>query len=118
MKAHIASLINAITLIILGIWSYFSSDTPSFTALIPVFVGVTLLLTYNGLKKENKAIAHVAVLLTLLLFIALFKPLSGAIARNDTAGLIRVAVMLLTTLLALIYFVKSFIDARRARAAE
>ncbi|MCG8696571.1 MAG: hypothetical protein MI922_00845, partial [Bacteroidales bacterium] len=71
MKAHTVSLINAITLILLGAWSYFGSDTPSFTALIPVFVGVALLLTYNGLKKENKVIAHVAVLLTLLLFVAL-----------------------------------------------
>lgn len=113
MKPFIASLINAITLIILGLWSYFGSDDPSFTALIPVIVGVVLLVASPGLKKENKTIAHIVVVLTLLLFVSLFKPLSGVLQRNDTLGIIRVVIMQLTTLLAIITFIQSFIKARR-----
>jgi hypothetical protein len=48
-----------------------------------------------------------------LVFIALFKPLTGAFARNNTAAIIRVLIMILTNLTALIIYIKSFIDARR-----
>ena len=71
MKAHTASLINALILIALSLWGYFSSETPSMTALIPTAIGVVLLALNNGVKKENKVIAHIAVLLTLLSLIGL-----------------------------------------------
>ena len=115
MKPYLASLINAILLIILGLWAYFGSDSPSFTALIPVIAGVILLLLNSGIRKENKTIAHIAVVITLLVLIGLIKPLTGALGREDTLALTRVIVMILSTLLALIIFIKSFIDARKNR---
>ncbi len=118
MKAHTASLINAISLIALGIWSYIGSGKPSPTALIPVIIGFILLLTYNGLKQENKNIAHIAAMLTMIMFFTLFKPLIGVINREDNWGLLRVAIMQITTILAIIYLVKSFIDARKRRAKQ
>ena len=118
MNAHIASLINAISLVGLGAWGYFGSETPSATALIPVVVGVILLACNPGVKKENKVIAHVAVLITLLMFFGLFKPLTGAIGRGDSLAIARVSTMLITTVLAMVFFVKSFIDARKKREAE
>lgn len=118
MKAHTASLINSIILISFGLWGYFGSDTPSFTALIPVIIGFLLLLSYNGVKKENKIIAHIAVLLTLVIIVGLIKPLTGAIDRGDTAAIARVIVMLLSSVLAFIFFIKSFIDARKARQQQ
>ena len=60
MEASKANLINSITLIAIGGWGYFSGS--SMTALIPVMFGVVLLLCNNGIKKENKLIAHLAVL--------------------------------------------------------
>lgn len=115
MKAHTASLINAILLISLSAWGYLSSETPSITALIPFFVGVILLFFNKGIKEENKIIAHIAVVLTLVILIGLIKPLMGAIERNDTMAITRVSIMLISTLIAIIFFVKSFIDARKAR---
>ena len=119
MKAHIASLINAITLIGLGTWGYFdfTGTEPSPTALIPVGVGFVLLILSPGVKKENKVVAHIAVLLTLLILFGLGKPLLGAISKENTMGIIRISIMMLTTLLAMIAFVKSFIAARKAREA-
>ncbi|MCG8322382.1 MAG: hypothetical protein MI921_22990 [Cytophagales bacterium] len=116
MKAHTASLINAILLIILSAWGYMDSESPSVTALIPAFVGVALLICNPGVKKENKIIAHIAVLLTLIIFIGLFRPLMGVIDRGNTIGIIRVAIMLISTVVAMIFFIKSFIDARNNRA--
>lgn len=113
MKTHIANLVNASTLIILGLWGYFGSDTPSVTALIPPAIGVLLVLLNRGLKADNKVQAHIAVLLTLVVLIGLVKPLLGALGREDTEAVARVLLMMLTALYAMVTFVKSFIDARR-----
>ena len=115
MKAHNVSLIHAVALIGLGGYGYLSSDTPSVTALIPVVFGVLLLAMNNGVKKENKVIAHIAVLLTLLIIIGLIKPLTGAMGRGDSAAVARVATMLVLGVLATVSFVRSFIAARKAR---
>lgn len=115
MKPHIANLLNAAVLIIMSAWGYYSSDTPSMTAMIPAIVGGILLLLNNGVRRENKVIAHIAVLLTLLILIALVKPLTGAMGRGDTMAMVRVGAMMLTSVLAMIAFVQSFIAARKAR---
>jgi len=112
---HIVSLVHAIILFIMSAWGYLSSTTPSVTALIPAFIGVGLVACYPGLRKENKWAAHMAAVLTLLVFTGLFKPLSGAIAREDTLAVFRVVIMLVSTAVALVYFVKRFVDARKAQ---
>ncbi len=117
MKAAVASLVNALILIGFGVWAYFGSETPSKTAFIPVGFGVVLIALYKGVKKEDKIIAHVAVLLTLLILGGLVKPLLGAMNRGDGLAIMRVVVMIVSTLVALFFFIKSFIDVRRARAA-
>ena len=116
MKANIVSLINSIVLISMGLWGYFESDSRPITALIPVIAGVILLLINSGVKKENKIAAHVAVLLTLLIIIGLVRPFLGALNRGNIAGIIRVSVMILTSLWAMFTFVQSFISARKSRA--
>ncbi|PLX10375.1 MAG: hypothetical protein C0597_16850 [Marinilabiliales bacterium] len=113
MKPHVSSLINAIVLIILGGWSYFGSEVRSVTALIPVFVGIILIGLNSGIKNENKLIAHIAVVLTLLVFIGLLKPLTGAMGRESTIGILRVSTMMVFTVYALITFIQSFITARK-----
>ncbi len=112
MKAHIISMINAYTLIIMGAWGYW--DGSSKTALIPVIFGVLILILNNGVKHENKVQAHIVVVLTLLVAIALLaKPLPAAMGREDTMSIIRIGLMVLTSLLALYAFIKSFIAARK-----
>ena len=118
MKPYLINLINAFVLITLGSWAYCSSDTPSVTALIPVIAGVILLLITPGFKKGNRILAHLAVVLTFLILIGLIKPLTGAIGRSDNLGIARVSVMILTSLLAMVVFLRSFIDARRVSENE
>lgn len=109
------SLLNALVLIVLGLIGYFTSETPSPTALIPVIGGVILLATNPGVRKNNKAIAHIAVLVTLLMLLGLAMPLRGAILRGDGAASGRVSLMILTTALAMVIFIRSFIQVRKAR---
>ena len=116
MKASTASLLNAIILISMGLWGYFESESKAITALIPVIIGIILLLVNKGVKNENKALAHVAVLLTFLIMFGLVKPLLGAFERENTYAVIRVLLMIISSLWAMISFIKSFISARKNRA--
>ena len=101
MKPHKISFVNAVTLISFGLWGYIDVDY-SPTALIPVVFGVIILALNSGLKKENKTVAHIVVLLTFLILGGLFKPLM----------ITRVGLMMLSTLMALVVFIKSFIANR------
>ena len=112
------SLLNALVLIVLGLCGYLLPEDPSKTALIPVAFGVILLACNPGVRKHNKAIAHVAVLVTLLILLGLAMPLMGAIKRSDGAAIGRVSVMLITTVLSMFVFVRSFIDARKAKQTQ
>ena len=113
MKASSSSLLNAIILISMGLWGYFESESKAITALIPVIIGIILLLVNKGVKNENKALAHVAVLLTFLILLGLIKPLLGAFERENAYAIIRVLLMIISSLWAMICFIKSFISARK-----
>lgn len=116
MKASSSSLLNATILISMGLWGYFESESKAITALIPVIIGIILLLVNKGVKNENKVLAHVAVLLTFLILFGLVKPLLGAFERNNTYAIIRVSLMIISSLWAMISFIKSFISARKNRS--
>ena len=118
MKPYQINTINGIVLIAMGLWGYFSAgENASPTAFIPVAFGVIFLILSPSFKKENKAVAHIVVLLTLLLIIALFMPLKGRISAEDTIGIVRVGIMIVVSIVAMVIYIKSFIDARKAREA-
>jgi len=113
MNAASANLLNSVVLIIMGLWGYF--ETQSGTAFIPVGFGVALLLCTPGVKKENKIIAHIAVLLTLVILLAM---LGMRLPKSIVTGgmsLVRAIAMILTGVLSMIMFIRSFIAARKAR---
>ncbi len=111
MKIAFYNTLNSIVLIALGLWGYIDVQSP--TALIPVGFGVILLLCTNGLKKENKIISHVAVLLTLVILVALVGMRLPKSLVSGGLGLVRVSAMILTSILSMVAFVLSFIKARR-----
>lgn len=113
MKPHVISAINAFTMLAIGAWGWKVGN--SHTALIPVLIGAMLLPLNNGIKFESKVVSHVAVILTLLAVVGLAMALKGAIGRENTGQIIRVSIMLITAVLAMIAFIKSFIDARKRR---
>lgn len=118
MNAANANLVNAFILVAMGAWGYFGSDSPSPTALIPVFIGAILFVMTNSIRAHNKVVAHIAVVLTLLIFVALIKPFSAAMGRDDSMAMLRVGLMLLSSLVAMVYFIKSFIDARKEKGQQ
>ena len=110
MNAHTASLVNAILLISVGGWGYLESGSP--TSLIPVVIGIILVLLNKGIKKQNKIVAHIAVLVTLLGF-ALIMPLMKALDDGRNDAILRILIMLSSSVYAMVFFVRSFIQARK-----
>ncbi len=119
MKTYQANMLNVLTLIAMSLWAYFAHEptpdkmSPSVTTFIPLVFGVILLLCHNGIKKENKIIAHVAVLVTLLSVIGLTKPFMSALDEERFMSVFRVGAMILTGVLAMTIFIQSFIRNRR-----
>ena len=113
MNSTNANIINSICLIFIGLWGYL--EVSSLTALIPVGFGSALILCSPGIKKENKIIAHIAVLLTLIILIALVGMRLPKSIDQGGIGLVRVLLMIGTSVLSMVCFVKSFIANRKAR---
>ena len=112
MKTYQINFFNGLVLILVGLWGFIDVDY-SPTALIPVFFGVILLLCSNGVKNENKFIAHVAVLFTLLILVALVGMRLPKSLESGGAGLFRVIIMIITSSVSMISFIQSFIAARK-----
>lgn len=109
------NLVNSIALISMSAWGYI--DTNSFTALIPAAFGVVLLILGTMLSNEKlvKISAHLVVLFTLLILLALVIQVLPGVLDRGGIGLIRVILMILTSSIAMIVFIKSFIDNRKSR---
>ena len=122
MTAQKMNLINVFTLISLGLWGYidvsnYTLDTivsfEHWTALITVLFGIILLLCNKGIQNSNKAIAHIAVVLTLLVLIALVGKRLPISIDQGGVGLFRVLAMSLCSFIAFIAFIRSFIENRK-----
>ena len=109
------NLINSIALISMSAWGYI--DTNSITAIIPWAFGLILFILGLTLANEKliKLSAHIIVLFTLIILLALiFQVLPGVMDRGGL-GLIRVILMISTSAIAMIVFIKSFIANRKSR---
>ena len=116
----------ATVLVLLGVGLYFGTGMQSVTALIPAFAGVLLgLCAWIGRREGARRHAmHAAAVLALVGVIgsasgipALFRLLGGeAIARPEAAwGRSGMAVVCLVYL---VFSIRSFVQARRARLAS
>lgn len=115
MKAHQASLINAVLLITMGLWAYFASESAPKTAFVPVGFGVALVALNFGVKKGSKILSHIAMAITVLVLLSLIMPLVGSINRGNDLAVVRVGAMMASAMVAIVFFVKSFGEARRKR---
>jgi uncharacterized membrane protein (UPF0136 family) len=97
---------NAGVLIILGIYGYFVSGSP--TSLIATAIGVVLFLISLPVKNDNKTAAHIGVGLTLvtaIMFIVIGLKRSNLI----------ILVMAIFTILALVFYIMDFMKRKKER---
>jgi hypothetical protein len=114
-----------VVLIVLGLGGYFATDMVSLTALIPAAFGL-LLVVFGALAlddKRRKLAMHIAVTVGLLGFLGTVSGLfqlptllsGGAVQRPGAVVSKSIMAVLMAVYVAMC--VKSFIDARRKRAA-
>ena len=113
MRVYLISMMNAFVLMTLGLWGYLGSESQSPILLVPVFIGALILSLMKGVKSGNKSIVHFSVILTLLVLIGLIKPLTVSINLTDNGSTTRIVVMMISSVVALGYFVGSFIKRRK-----
>lgn len=120
-QPHLVNLFTAFVLIAAGIFSYFSNPLRPPTALIGVGLGAILLVMTGALKKNNKIVAHIVVVLTLI-----FGIMTASMAlksRNEqdlekrNRRMLVFGVMSATCLVATGFYVAGFIDKRKQRLA-
>ena len=112
MNTKKANLINSISLILIGFWGFI--DVSSITALIPSIFGVLIFICYFLSRKNQKLnliFAHIAVLLTILILIAL---IGTRLPKSLDEGGLGLIIMISTCSFALIVFIKSFIESRKS----
>lgn len=122
--ARVAIVCGAV-LVLLGLGGYFGTGTRSVTALIPAFFGLPLaILGLIGRAEQRRRHAlHAATVLALLGLLGTVRGLpqfgqlitGGEVARP--AATIAQAVMAVVCLVFLVLAVRSFVEARRNRAA-
>lgn len=104
-------LFNAIVLLVLGLISYFNSDVKSGTALIAPAVGLVLLFLSFPVKKDNHIAAHVGVVLTFLVAVALIVP----IARSGSPYALAMCIM---SFVCFFYYVTNFVKRKKEREVQ
>lgn len=109
MKNFVTMLINAVVLIVIGVYGYFTSGSP--TAWISPVIGVILFICAFPVKNENHVAAHIAISLTLLTAIVFF--IVGFILPNAL-----VLIMAAVSLIATIIYVMDFIRRKKEREAN
>ena len=107
MNIYRIMLANAFVLIVLGVYGYLSSESP--TALIAPGIGLMLTALAFPVKNENKTAAHLAVGLTLISAIVFF-------VIGFKRGNMIVIVMAIFTLFAFIMYIMDFM--RRTKERE
>ena len=104
-------LFNSIVLILLGFISYFDSNVKSWTALIAPVVGIILFFLSFPTRKEKHVPAHIGVVLTLLVAIALIVP----IIRTGSPYAIAMCAM---SFVSVIFYVMNFMKRKKEREAQ
>lgn len=108
-------------LTLLGVTGYFLTGTSSVTALIPAFFGLILLVLGFLARSETvrKHAMHAAAAVALVGCAgALFSLVRTPIGLRPATAVFSQAAMVVLTAIFVVLCVKSFKDARRARAAK
>ncbi|NEW82703.1 MAG: hypothetical protein GZ094_10100 [Mariniphaga sp.] len=116
MKVYLVSMMNAFILMVLGLWSFLGSENPSPISLIPIITGAFLLSLIRGLRYGSKPMAHISMVLTFLILIAMIVPFISALGHNDSAAAYRIGFMMVSCSIAIGFFVSKIIRVRKKRA--
>jgi hypothetical protein len=107
MKSQHAAYINSFVLIVIGFWGYAANNFATHTAIIPLSAGILFLGMALLLKKEKK------ILLIFIIF-----PLLRNARQSDIWGMIRISIEMLASAMALIVYLRNYIQINKHKATH
>ena len=118
MNRHIAllRLLNAVTLVIGGLWAYFGSLTPSPTALIPSGIGLVLIALYAGVRRQNMVAIAGSFGATMIVTIPMLLILRGLILRGEVIPIMRAGMMCTSCIIALVGLMLYYLKQKKSDA--
>ena len=106
MPVTTVTFAQSFILIALGAWAYLSSETPSVTALIPVFIGsIIAVLSFLLMKNDNsKKLTWSLVSFNILTVLIMCVPLIRNFVKDDVSimAVSRVSIMIAVSVFALV----------------
>ena len=113
MKPLSVNYFNGFVLIAAGFYGYFSIVPQSMTALIPAFAGIFFVILGLLWNKSPKVIAQIAVSLALIMFAMCLWRFFKIDLWSEPKYIFLICI--LSNFLAIIVFLKSFIDTRKVK---
>ena len=98
MKPAQAIIMNAIVLILFGLWGYLRSPDNRSMELVPIVSGFLFLAAAIPIRLENRIVEFMLRILLSLLVVALLLSLIAAIESSSTGNIMRLGLMTLATL--------------------
>ena len=120
-KIYRVNIIYALLLIAAGLVGFFGRYLDrgdwQYTSLIPAAFGVVLLTMSGGMKQHNRIVSHLVVSLTFILavMVAVMLIINLGNGMGVTRKVVIFLVVLAGALIALGYYVASFVSARRGK---
>lgn len=118
MKPVQAIILNATFLFLLGVWGYIAAPEDRATELISIVFAVIFYAAVPLLYRNNRIVDFLLRVLLFLLSIAICLALIRAFQTNGIGHIIRLSLMLLTTLYALAVLSQGYIRRRQIRKKE
>ncbi|MBK7408574.1 MAG: hypothetical protein IPJ40_11250 [Saprospirales bacterium] len=112
MKPYQVNIINALVLLVIGLWGYVHPEAQRSFALIPVAFGALFLGTTPLFRNGNRIVAYLVSGLTLLLALALAGFLVEALNYHDPCNIFRFGIMALSSIGAAGVYLKTYLVQR------
>ncbi len=110
MEPHRYNTFNACVLLFVGGIGFYASHFNIHTALMPIGSGLLLLALNRHLKKNHRAVFYLVAAMTAIVAIAYLWPLKRNLNQNDHMGIVRVCSIMLSCILALLVYVKYWME--------
>ncbi|MEM0899451.1 MAG: hypothetical protein AAGI92_05815 [Pseudomonadota bacterium] len=117
MNAYLATVICAGALLIGGLVLLAVGAPNPFLVSICGLLGFALLSCAPGVKAENKTVAHAAVMIVLVVLLGSLWYFFTGLQQGNTVLAAIAGIIAADAVLAKVFFIKSFRDARKAREA-
>ncbi|HEX5625639.1 MAG TPA: hypothetical protein VFX48_06475, partial [Saprospiraceae bacterium] len=103
-----AALWNGVIMLAIGFWGYAANQFAAHTAFVPLGFGLYLVAVSRFLKEERAGLFFFNAGITLVVMLAMTRPLLRNAEQSDGTGMLRVGLEMLACAMALIVYYRNW----------